>query len=129
MSSETQQTSNGFAQGKTLKEHLYGKWIASVERKARLNEQITRKALDIPEDDDMHIDQSRTIHAKNVYLGKKSKLGTLAKLALGGALLASGAGAGFAIPILWSALKPKPVPVVPQGTDSDTATDIGFWDK
>lgn len=76
---------------------------------------------------DMIAGDQKIIH--HHYPQPKSKFGTLAKLALGGALLASGVGAGFAVPILWSALKPKP-PVVQQGdSDSDTATDIGFWDK
>lgn len=78
------------------------------------------------EDMDIRFDSPQTINHINI---PKPGMGTLAKLALGGALLASGVGAGFALPVIWSALKPKP-PVIQQGdTDSDTATDIGFWDK
>lgn len=63
---------------------------------------------------------------------KKSKFGTLAKLGVAGALLASGAGAGLAIPLILDALKPAPVVVQPQpttstDTDTDTTGEIMLW--
>jgi len=63
---------------------------------------------------------------------KKSTLGTLAKLGVAGALLASGAGAGLAIPLILDALKPapgvvQPVPTPSVDTDSDTSSEIILW--
>lgn len=75
---------------------------------------------------DMIAGDQKIIH--HHYPPAKSALGTVAKLALGGALLASGVGAGFAVPILWSALKPKPATVIQQGdTDTDTTTMLRRW--
>ena len=57
------------------------------------------------------------------------KLGTLAKLALGAGLIATGAGVGAGLPLILSALKPTAPASQQQSvdTDSDTTTDIRLW--
>jgi len=65
------------------------------------------------------------IHVSNTQSPKttqpeKSSLGKLAKAGLAAALIGSGAGAGYGIPLMLSALKPdkKPVISIPKNTDT-----------
>jgi hypothetical protein len=80
---------------------------------------------------DVH--QTITHAAPDPQPPKKSGWGKVAKLALAGGLLATGFGASYAIPLAISALKPEPAAVQPTtpatDTDSDTATELNFWDK
>ena len=56
-------------------------------------------------------------------------LGTLAKLGIGAALLASGIGAGAVIPYILDSLRAKPVPpVVTPGTNTTTERDYTIGD-
>lgn len=82
---------------------------------------------------DVH--QTITNAASDAPPPKKSGWGKVAKLALAGGLLATGVGGGLAIPLVLDALKPtqavqQPTTPVPStDTDSDTATELNFWDK
>lgn len=58
---------------------------------------------------------------------QKSKLGTLAKLGIGAALIGTGAGIPAGASFILDALKDKPPATVPD-TDSDTVGTIGFDD-
>ena len=70
------------------------------------------------------------LHVGDVYqeIAKPSPTGALTKLALGGALLASGVGAGVAVPLLLDAMADKAPPAVeqPEYVDRDTQYRLGF---
>ena len=101
------------------KDDLYSVFTESVERNQKFANKVAHKALDVPMDDDMQITttDNRTV---NNYGGK---MGGLAKMALAGALIASGVGAGFAIPMILDTLKGK-TPTV--NTDENTQYNFGL---
>lgn len=55
----------------------------------------------------------------------KKRLGNLAKAGIGAALMATGAGAGAGLPLVWDAIMGKDDPVAPV-TDTDTDTDTYY---
>lgn len=129
------------------KNALYGHYYQGEERRQRIrdvqNELYTKAAhmaLDIQRDDeemgDINVDKSTRIdkqevhhHAAPVVREAARKLGWLAKAAIGAGLIATGAGIPAGIGLLLDFVRNRPAPVIQQGSDSDTATDIGFWDK
>lgn len=116
-----------------------------VDWQDRLHQKAAYMSLDIPEDEevgDINVDKSTRIekqevhhhHAPEKVAAVAKKLGWLAKTAIAVGLIGTGAGAGVGIPMLISSLLNRPqAPVVqPQpgvDTDSDTATELNFWDK
>lgn len=106
-------------------DYLYGTFNKSVERTQKLANDAARKSLNLPVDDDMQITNTDN-RVVNNYGGK---MGTLAKMAAGGLLIATGAGVGIGIPLIIDALKnkPTPAPVTPiTDTDTDTQYEIGL---
>lgn len=87
-------------------------------------------------EDDMMVlgDLHQTINAPTATEANKtapasSAMGTLGKLAIAGALVASGAGIGAAVPIVIDLLKPKPAVTAPPvaAADSDSWYEFGIW--
>lgn len=74
------------------KQQLYGAFTKSHQRQQRLSEMATRKALDLPLDDDVNITQTTTNHGPNL----------VSLLVLAGGLLAGGTGIGLGLPALWN---------------------------
>lgn len=81
------------------------------------------------EDMEVRFDSPQTI--TNHYHAPPAKpgLGKLAKLGIGAALLGTGIGSGFAIPLVLDALKPEqtPAPVVQPADDTDSWYEFGLW--
>ena len=78
-----------------------------------------------PEGEDMHIgDDNSVIHQ---YLQPQQKqgsvVGSLAKMALGAGLLATGIGVPAGGYLIWDALKNQPTPVIPADPTIDTNTE------
>lgn len=106
-------------------------------RASLLTNQDGQSSAELPGGEDMMVlgDVHQTItheapkvveKAQNVARG----IGWLAKLAIGAGLIGTGAGGAIGIPMVWDAIVNRPTTVINQGADdSDTATDIGFWDK
>ena len=89
------------------KHQLYGAFLQSHERQQRLSDLATRKALDLPLDDDVNITQTTTNHAPSLA----------SLLVLAGGLLAGGTGIGIGLPTILEALSsadPSPVPAIEQ---------------
>ena len=105
-------------------EYLYGTFNESVRNNQKLANKAAHKALNLPMDDDMQINNTDNRVVNNYG----SKMGGLAKLAAGGLLLASGAGAATAIPFLVDAFinRPQPTPAPVTDTDTDTQYEIGL---
>jgi len=77
------------------------------------------------EDEEMHVGDDNS--TRNIYYPAQpqgSTAGTLAKLALGAGLLASGVGVPIGGYIIAEALKNQPVPAI--DTDTDTQYEIGL---
>lgn len=74
------------------KQQLYGQFLQSHQRQQRLSEMATRKALDLPLDDDVNITQTTTNHGPNFA----------SLLVLAGGLLAGGTGLGVGLSSLWT---------------------------
>lgn len=106
--------------GEVDKDDLYGTFNESVRNNQRFANKAAHKALDLPWEDEMQINTTT-----NNYGGKSGSMGTIAKIAFSGLLVATGAGAGIGIPLLIDALKDKPAPVAPAPTtDNDTKFDL-----
>ena len=103
------------------KDELYRDYTRRVDWQDKLYKTAAHKALDVPEDD-MNITSNSGNTVNNTYQQPKGSLGTLAKLALGGALLGTGMGAGVGIPLLLDALKNKEV-VSPINKEKDLSID------
>lgn len=105
-------------------DYLYNTFNESVRNNHKLANKAAHKALNLPMDDDMQITNTdnRVVHN---YGGK---MGGLAKTVVAGLLLASGAGAGAAIPYILNAINNKPTPVAPADPtiDTDTQYEIGL---
>ena len=89
------------------KHQLYGAFLQSHERQQRLSDLATRKALDLPLDDDVNITQTTTNHAPSLA----------SLLVLAGGLLAGGTGIGIGLPAMVAALSsaaPPPIPAIEQ---------------
>lgn len=98
------------------KEQLYGEYLKDFRRKARMSEQLARKSLDLPDNDEM----------QNV--GNKTTVGMgWRELGLVGVLTAA-AGIGGNLLANREAKAPEPTPpaIVPADTDTDTVNVLGF---
>ena len=90
------------------KANLYQTFHNSLRRSQRLSDLATRKALDLPLDDDMQIITNNTRHG----------LGLVGTLALSGMLLLSGAAGGFAL--LRTTVPTTPAPAAQE-------FEVTFW--
>lgn len=83
------------------------------------------------EDMEVRFDSPQTITNNHHYppAAPAKGLGTLAKLAVAGGLIATGAGAGAAIPFIVSAWKDRNPPAVQPApsTDTDTTGELMLW--
>ncbi|QDV53884.1 hypothetical protein Enr17x_59670 [Gimesia fumaroli] len=78
-----------------------------------------------PEGEDMHIgDDNSVVHQYMPAQGNTA--GTLAKLALGAGLIATGVGVPVGGWLIADALKNRPAPVADPNIDTDTQYEIGL---
>lgn len=95
--------------------------LAMATREKLLGKEVTDNNR--PEAEEMHIgDDNRVI---NQHMpASRNTAGTLAKLAIGAGLLATGVGVPIGGWLIADALKDKPAPTTPTGTDNDTLFDL-----
>ena len=96
------------------KQYLYGRYMDAEDWRQKLHKKLTHKSLDIPEDDDVHVDNSKT------GLGWK-------ELAVLGATIVAASG----IYIFSPSSKDTQTPVQPPAQQSpiDSEYEVLFYDK
>ena len=78
-----------------------------------------------PEGEDMHIgDDNSQIHQYLPAPQQSSVVGSLAKMALGAGLLATGIGVPAGGYMIWEALKNQPTPATMTDTDTNTEYEV-----